>query len=114
MRAVAAGGAKMSKRACWLGVVVAVAAVSAVAPAVAAERRYVPDTDDWFAARHAIEERHDAIALLEANPQTDDGYKAPIISRARRETARLQAMLQRPQWRYVTPCCYSRPPIRIR
>ncbi len=106
----------MSKRACWLGVVVAVAvvAVSAAAPAVAAERRYAPDTDGWFAARHAIEERHDAIALLEANPDTDDGYKAPIITRARRETARLQAMLQRPQWRYVTPCCYSRPPIRIR
>lgn len=106
----------MSKRAGWLGVALAaaVAAVSAVAPAIAAERHYAPDTDGWFAARHAIEERHDAIALLEANPDTDDGYKAPIITRARREIWRLQATLERPSWRHVTPCCYSRPPIRIR
>ncbi len=102
----------MSKRACWLGVAVAV--VGAVAPAVAAERRYAPDTDDWFAARRAIQERHDAIALLEANPHTGDGYKAPIITRAHREMWWLHAKLERPQWRYVTPCCYSRPPIRIR
>lgn len=106
----------MSKHACWLGVVVAIVVVAllAVAPAIAAERRYAPDTDGWFATRHAIVERHDAIALLEANPDTDDGYKAPIITRARREIGRLQATLERPQWRYVTPCCYSRPPIRIR
>jgi hypothetical protein len=106
----------MSKRACWLDVMVAVAvvAMSAAAPAIAAERRYAPDTDGWFAARHAIYERHDAIALLAANPDTDDGYKAPIMSRARREIWRLQATLERPRWRYVTPCCYSRPPIHIR
>jgi len=101
----------MSKRVCWLGVVVVICAVT---PAMAAERHYVPDTDEWFATRHAIEERHEAIAFLEANPQTDDGYKAPIISMAHREMWRLHAELERPQWRYVTPCCYSRPPIHIR
>ena len=54
------------------------------------------------------------IAFLEADPQTDDGYKAPIITKARAEIRRLQATLGPPQWRWTTPCCYSRKPIYIR
>ena len=69
---------------------------------------------DWSATRSAIYELEKQIAFLEADPQTDDGYKAPIIARARAEIRRLQATLGPPQWRWTTPCCYSRPPIYIR
>ena len=65
-------------------------------------------------ARQAIDERENLIALLEANPETDDGYKAPIIDKARAEAWRLRATLPRPQWRWTNPCCYSRRPIYIR
>lgn len=79
-------------------------------PAVAWEG----ENGDWQATRHAIYELEKMIAFLEADPQTDDGYKAPIITRARAEILRLQATLGRPQWRWTTPCCYSRRPIYIR
>jgi hypothetical protein len=79
-------------------------------PAVAWE----DENGDWLATRHAIYELEKRIAFLEADPQTDDGYKAPIIIRARAEIRRLQATLGPPQWRWTTPCCYSRRPIYIR
>jgi len=65
-------------------------------------------------ARHAIYELENMIAFLEADPQTDDGYKAPIIRKARAEIRRLQATLAPAQWRWTTSCCYSRRPISIR
>jgi hypothetical protein len=68
---------------------------------------------DWRAIEHAIYEIENLIALLEANPQTDDGYKAPIIAKARAEIFRLRVMLPRAQWEWVNPCCYSRKPIYI-
>jgi len=64
--------------------------------------------------RHAINARTSLIAYLEANPDIDEGDKGPVITRARLEIRRLQAML-RPQiqdWR--DPCCYSRKPLYIR
>jgi len=65
-------------------------------------------------AVHAgIYEGENLIALLEANPHTDDGYKAPIIGRARADVEQLNATLPRPQWRWTNPCCYSRKPIHI-
>jgi hypothetical protein len=67
----------------------------------------------WSSIHQEIYDRGNAIALLEANPQTDDGYRAPLISRARSEIWQLRAMLDPPQWRWTTPCCYSRPPIRV-
>ena len=79
-------------------------------PAIAWE----DENSDWFATRHAIYELENMIAFLEADPQTDDGYKAPIITKARAEIRRLQATLGPPQWRWTTPCCYSRKPIYIR
>jgi hypothetical protein len=79
-------------------------------PAVAWEA----DNGDRQATRHAIYELEKLITFLEADPQTDDGYKAPIITRARAEIRRLQATLGPPQWRWTTPCCYSRRPIYIR
>ena len=66
------------------------------------------------ATRHAMYELRNSIALLEADPVVDDGYKAPIITSARDEIFRLRATLVPAQWRWTTPCCYSRPPIRIR
>jgi hypothetical protein len=72
------------------------------------------ENGDWVATRHAIYELEKQIAFLQADPQTDDGYKAPIITRARAEIRRLQATLRRPQWRWTTPCCYGRRPIYIR
>jgi hypothetical protein len=79
-------------------------------PAVAWE----DDNGGWQATRHAIYELENLIAFLEADPQTDDGYKAPIITKARAEIRRLQATLGHAQWRWTTPCCYSRRPIYIR
>ena len=69
---------------------------------------------DWSATHRAIYELENLIAFLEADPQTDDGYKAPIIRKARAEIRRLQATIERPQWRSTTPCCYSRRPIYLR
>jgi hypothetical protein len=69
---------------------------------------------DWDRTRQAIYDLENMIAFLEADPQTDDGYKAPIIRKARAEIRRLQATLAPAQWRWTTPCCYSRPPITIR
>ena len=65
---------------------------------------------DWWGSIHqAIYERENRIAFLEADPETDDGYRAPIISRHRAEIRRLHAALGPAQWQWTTPCCYSRP-----
>lgn len=68
----------------------------------------------WREKHGAIYRLENLIALLEADPATDDGFKAPIISRARADIMRLRATLERPRWRWTTPCCYSRRPIYIR
>jgi len=68
---------------------------------------------DWWSIHQAIYERENRIAFLEADPETDDGYRAPIISRHRAEIRRLHAALGPAQWQWTTPCCYSRPPIYI-
>jgi hypothetical protein len=54
------------------------------------------------------------IARLEADPQMDDGFRAPIIEAARREIRRLQATLAPAYWRWTDSCCYGRRPIHIR
>jgi len=69
---------------------------------------------DWHATHHAIYELENGVALLEADPETDDGYKAPVITRARADVSRLRATLPRAEWRSASPCCYSRAPIYIR
>lgn len=91
----------------------AVLLVCAASPALAGECRHDPDPWCWRATHQAIYEREKLIAILEANPQTDDGYRAPIIADARAEIWRLRAALYRPEWNWTTPCCYSRPPIHI-
>ena len=76
-------------------------------------RTHAADVGDWRAVHGAIYDAENLIALLEANPQTDDGYKAPIIGRARADVEQLNATLPRPQWSWTNPCCYSRKPIHI-
>jgi len=68
----------------------------------------------WRETHRAIYQLENLIALLEADPATDDGYKAPIITRARADIMRLRATLDRPRWRWSTPCCCSHRPIYIR
>jgi hypothetical protein len=82
---------------------------------------YDGPTERWYDAnRHrrathgAIYELETRIAFLEANPEIDDGYKAPIINGARADILRLRATLRPPQWRWASPCCYSRKPIHVR
>jgi hypothetical protein len=69
---------------------------------------------DWRATHATIYELQHRIALLEANPYIDDGYKGPIITGAHRDALRLRSTLPPPQWMWASPCCYSRRPIHIR
>jgi len=70
--------------------------------------------DRWYAVHRDIYELENQIALLEADPQMDDGFRAPIIESARKEIKRLQAKLAPAHWRWTEPCCYGRRPIHIR
>jgi hypothetical protein len=68
----------------------------------------------WYAIHRDIYELENRIARLEADPQMDDGYRAPVVAAARREIRRLQAAIPAAHWRWTDPCCYSRRPIHIR
>ena len=68
----------------------------------------------WRATHRAIYKLENLIALLEADPKMDDGYKGTIITGARADIMRLRATLDRPRWRWPTSCCYSRKLIYIR
>jgi hypothetical protein len=68
----------------------------------------------WRATHAAIYQLENRIAYLEADPDMDDGYKAPIIPRARSDIRQLRATLPPAHWRWASPCCYSRKPIHIR
>ena len=70
--------------------------------------------DRWYAVRRDIYELENQIALLEADPQMDDGFRAPIIASVRRQIRWLQAKIAPAYWRWSDPCCYSRRPIHIR
>jgi hypothetical protein len=47
----------------------------------------------WRVTHGAIYASENRIAFLEADPEIDDGYKAPIITRARADILRLRATL---------------------
>ncbi len=83
-------------------------------PAMAEEQAPAGHGAYWWATRAAIYRENNTIALLEADPEADDGYKAPVIAAGRAHIRRLNASLPRAQWRWATPCCYSRWPIHIR
>ena len=89
-------------------------AVLGASPASADEAWWPGHSDHWrttHAAIYAIENR---IAFLEADPEIDDGYKAPIIVKDRADIRELRATLHPAHWRWASPCCYSRRPIHIR
>jgi hypothetical protein len=67
----------------------------------------------WHAIQSGIYGLNNRIAFLEADPEIDDGYKGPIITRNRAEIRRLQATLAPPRWIWNAPCCYGRRPIHI-
>jgi len=100
------------KRAGAAIVVLLLAAVGS--QATAEEAGHWVQVDRWRETHEAIYALENRIAMLEANPQVDDGYKAPIISRARADIRRLRATLPRAHWQWVVPCCYSRKHIYIR
>lgn len=54
------------------------------------------------------------IAHLEANPDVDDAVRGPTIAAARAEIHRLKALLGPAVDAGPEPCCYTRPPLRIR
>jgi len=83
-------------------------------PAAAEEAAHWSQVGRWRATHEAIYGLENRIALLEADPQVDDGYRAPIISHARAEIRRLRASLPAAHWRWTVACCYSRKPIHIR
>lgn len=82
-------------------------------PAEAGERRH-RGHGYWEATHEALYELEHDIALLEADPAVDDGYKAPVITHEGAEVRRLHAGLPPARWRWTSPCCYSRRPIYIR
>jgi hypothetical protein len=88
--------------------------VCIASPVMAGQCRHNPDPDCWRATHGAIYELGNMIAFLEADPEIDDGYKAPVITRARADITRLRATLGPARWRWPTPCCYSRKPLYIR
>jgi hypothetical protein len=73
-----------------------------------------PHSYEWRDVHRAIYELNKRIAFLEADPEIDEGYKAPIIRQLRADIARLRATLDPADWEWATPCCYERPPIHIR
>jgi len=83
-------------------------------PAMAGRCRHDPHPGCWRATHHAIYDLANEIAFLEAEPDIDDAYKAPVIGRARGDITRLRATLRPARWRSPVPCCYSRKPLYIR
>jgi hypothetical protein len=93
---------------------IALLLASGVSPAAAKPFWHGGHGGHWRATHAAIYELENRIAFLEADPEIDDGYKAPIIITARAEILRLRATLRPAHWRWASPCCYSRRPIHIR
>jgi hypothetical protein len=86
----------------------------AASPVWAGKNEYPRHGGHWRATHEVIYGQENEIALLEADPYVDDGYKAPIIAGDRADISRLHAMLPPARWRWTIPCCYSRRPIHIR
>jgi hypothetical protein len=99
------------KAAVFAGVVLVVAWASSPATAHETGHGHGGHLRAIHAAIYALENR---IAYLEADPEIDDGYKAPVIVKARADIVGLRATLRPAHWRWASPCCYSRRPIRIR
>jgi hypothetical protein len=79
-----------------------------------AGQRWHREHGHYWATHQAVYELEHDIALLEADPAVDDGYRAPAIAHDHAEIRRLRATLPPAGWRWTVPCCYSRRPIFIR
>lgn len=87
---------------------------ASLSPAMAGDDGHNGYAAYWRETHDAIYQLENRIAVLEADPEIDDGYRAPIITATRAEILRLRATLRRAEWRWTVPCCYSRPPVYIR
>jgi len=75
----------------------------------------IPAADICFGCRDdTIYGLTNLITYLEANPDVDDAFKGPIISKARAKIRHLRAALGPAPPVTTTPCCYSRRPLHIR
>jgi hypothetical protein len=92
------------------------ALICAVAPASAGFFGFFSDPDPqcYWCIRDAIYHDYKLIAHLEANPDIDDAVKGPQIVAARADIQRLRRLLGPVQDVRIEPCCYARPPLRIR
>jgi hypothetical protein len=68
---------------------------------------------EWQAIHYGIYRLNNRGAYLEANPEIDEAYKAPIITGNRADIRALQATLDPPRWKWGAPCCYGRKHIHI-
>ncbi len=68
----------------------------------------------WEATHEALYRLEHNIALLQADPAVDDGYKAPAMTHQGAKVRQLHAALPPAHWRWTSPCCYGRKPIYIR
>jgi len=89
------------------------ALVFAVAPAMAADNGRGQDLCYWC-MRDAVYADTSLIAHLEANPDIDEGEKAPQILDSHADIQRLRAVLGPAVDMRPEPCCYGRKPLHIR
>jgi hypothetical protein len=83
------------------------------APALAGEV-IPPDPTCYWCIRDAIYADVRIIARREANPDVDEAIKGPEITAARADIHRLRALLGPLVQSGPEPCCYTRPPLRVR
>ena len=97
-----------------IALALAIGATPAVTPAMAYDWLRRPHSYEWRDVHRGIYELNKRIAFLEASPDIDDGYKAAIIRQLRADIYKLRSTLYPADWEWATPCCYGRPPIRLR
>ena len=99
------------QRTIWLGGLLA--CIFCAGPAAAGEIGQSRDLCYWC-MRDAIYADSSLIARQEANPDIDEGIKAPPIVAARADIHRWRAILGPAVDMRPEPCCYSRPRLVIR
>jgi hypothetical protein len=98
----------------WIAfVLTALVLATSATPSMAYDWLRRPRSYEWRDVHRAINELNKRIAFLEANPEIDEGYKAPIIRQLRADIYKLRSTLYPADWEWATPCCYGRPPIHI-
>jgi hypothetical protein len=99
----------------WIAFVLTALVLAASAtPSLAYDWLRRPHSYEWRDVHRGIYELNKRIAFLEASPDIDEGYKAAIIGQLRADIYKLRATLYPADWEWATPCCYGRPPIRLR